>query len=72
MLNDTVYSCREKLLARDGVEDRRGSGTGDISTSDEDSGAGICQYTNAKTVGSLYLKREGQGKHPVVTLLYGT
>ena len=32
----------------------------------------FCQYTNAKAVGSLYLTRESQGKHPVVTLLYGT
>ena len=38
----------------------------------KDSGAGFCQYTNAKAVGSLYPERESQGKHPVVTLLYGT
>ena len=62
----------EKLLTRDGSENGYPAGTGDLSSPHEDSGAGFCQYTNTKAVGPLYHEREDQGKHTVVTLLYGT
>jgi len=48
------------------------AGKGDISSPHQDSGAGFCQYTNTKAVGPLHFERKDQGKHPVVTLLYGT
>ena len=73
MLNDTVCSCREKLLSHEMA-----------LKIDTDRGREIYPhrmkivepvFANIRTQKRLdrfTLKREGQGKHPVVTLLYGT
>ena len=70
------YNYSQTVMVPVSLEDQLMEGTlelaGDISAPHEDSRASICQYTNAKTVRPLYLERKDQGKHPVVTLLYGT
>ena len=61
----------EEFVEGDGEEGGYGEGSGDLSSADWDSGAGVCEYPGGEGIGSIYPEGKDQSKYPVDVVLYG-
>ncbi len=62
----------EEFVVGDGEEGGYGEGSGDLSSADWDSGAGVWEYPGGEGIGSIYLAGEDQSEYPVDVVLYGS
>ncbi len=68
--DDSRFFGVQKLLKRNGREDRHVTGTKDISPKSSNSGAGLCQHPHTEKIRSFRTARQKQGEYPVEAVLH--